>query len=61
MCFFWHHLPTGAMSQRFDSAVEAQAAPGPWQLGHPLHQPGPARAGVFYKSNKIWCHGHVRV
>jgi hypothetical protein len=39
MCF-WLHWPTGAVSQHFASLAEALMAPGPWQPGHPLHQPG---------------------
>jgi hypothetical protein len=39
MCF-WIHEPTGQVSQHFDSIAEAWAAPGPWHVWHPLHQPG---------------------
>ncbi len=30
----------GRCSDEFASLAAAQAAPGPWQVGHPLHQPG---------------------
>ncbi len=39
MCF-WRNEVTGEASQQFGSVAEAQAAWGPWQLGHPGHQAG---------------------